>query len=304
MSRVRLTDKVAADMKSKANTQVEDKGANVDNDVHDMNNTGHEKNDPKVDQYAKGGPSEWAEDVDSSNLWKKDKRDDMNVSEMTAKQAAEAVAAAKKLEEKAIKCIVASQRMLPGAMDTIIEAQAADLMHLPENSLNATLARQEELAKSLVKTAAKAEDDADEGDTEKDDEKKDDEKKDDKKNGKKVDFAEMFKKMEAQMTEIKEAMACKEKEATEEAVEAAKVDEKEDEKKEVGEEEEVGAAVEKTVEASDSSLLDDIFSQVTASEKKGAKTLSGMVKKEASENVNDNLSNLWKSDPDVSTLFR
>ena len=57
--------------------------------------------------------------------------------------AAEAIATMRKLEEKAARCIVASQRTLPGADRDMIEAQAASFMHLPDAELNATLSRQE-----------------------------------------------------------------------------------------------------------------------------------------------------------------
>ena len=63
MSRNRLTNRTASDMKSKPGAQVEAKGSGVDNDVYNMNDTGHEKNDPSVSEYAKGDPSAWAEDV-------------------------------------------------------------------------------------------------------------------------------------------------------------------------------------------------------------------------------------------------
>ena len=344
MSRTRLTHKVAEDMKSKANAQVEAKGTGVDNDVFEMNGTDHAKNDPKIDEYSKGEPSEWAEDVNKSDLWKKDKRDpSLNVPEITAKQAGEAVAAAKKLENKAIKCIVASQRMLPGASDMLVEAQAAAFMHLPESALDATLARQEELAKSLVKNASESAEDAEE---EKEEEKKDEDKKDkdagevpeglkafqkkkeeekeDKKEEKdatekeddkdqssnKKGYEAMLKKLEAMASDIKQAMSDEDKEED-------KVEEKEEEKKEDKEAakkdeetEEVEAAKKDEEEedvtakdASDVSLLDEIFGAVTASDKKGAKSLAGMVKKQASEG-SDSMSSLWKTDPDVSALFK
>jgi len=51
-------------------------------------------------------------------------------------------------------------------------------------------------------------------------------------------------------------------------------------------------------------LLDDIFAGVIASDtKKGAKSLSGLVKKEASESNSDPLAGMWKSDPDISQYF-
>jgi hypothetical protein len=71
--------------------------------------------------------------------------------------------------------------------------------------------------------------------------------------------------------------------------------------KEEKEEKEKDAGVE--LEAS-ASLLDDIFAGVIASDtKKGAKSLSGLVKKEASDSNSDPLAGIWKTDPDISNLF-
>ena len=339
MARERLTSKTAEDwMKSKPGTQVEDKGTGIDNDPSSMNNPDHEKNDPKVDAYAKGDPSAWAEDVDKSNLWKKDKRDEMHVPEMTSKQAAEAVAAAKKLEEKAIKCIVASQRMLPGASDDLIEAQAADLMHLPENCVNATLSRQEDLAKLISKAANdSAEESDEESDEDEESEKKPEEESDEEKEEKDAgDIPEGLKKFqeeqkgkkpegdepEGDMDKVANAIISgdisklppalqkhiqdmKDKKNDKDVDAAAKNPEEEDE-------EEVDAAKEEknpeegdmSCEASETSILDEIFSSVTASDsKKGAKTLKGMVKKEASEGGNG-LNGIWDSPPDVSGVFK
>jgi hypothetical protein len=316
MARERLTSKTAEDwMKSKPGTQVEDKGTGIDNDTAAMNNPDHAKNDPKLDSYAAGDPSAWGEDVDKSNMWKKDKRDGSHVPEMTTKQAAESVIAARKLEEKAIKCIVASQRMLPGASDEMIESQAADLMHLPENCVNATLSRQEDLAKLISKAASDSADDAEEDEDKEDD--KEESKEDEDKEEKEAAKEEVVEEKEEDETEKmasaiisgdisklppalqaaikKKQDAKKDKEEVVEEKEAAK---KEDDKEEVVE-------LEETVDASEeTSLLDEIFSSVTASEgKKGAQTLKGMVKKEASEG-SSGMDNLWDAPPDVSRVFK
>ena len=74
MSRNRLTNRVASDMKSKPGTQVEAKGSGVDNDPYDMNDTGHEKNDPSVSEYAKGDPEAWKEGVNKDNPAKDDQK--------------------------------------------------------------------------------------------------------------------------------------------------------------------------------------------------------------------------------------
>ena len=332
--RERLTSKSAAE---------EDKGTGIMNDPYQVNNPEHEKNDPKVDEYAKGDPSAWGEDVNKDLPGgKKDKRDpDTHIPEITAKMAAEAVQAAHKLEEKAVKCIVASQRILPGAEDEIIQHQAADLMHLPDNMVDAMLNRQEELANTIAKAAAcmdkKEEDEKDE---EKDaaaeckDEKKEDEKKDEKdageipeglkkfqeaqkaKGGKKDDKKEDKKEDKEDEKDAEDKEDKKEDEKKEDEKEEKDAEDKKDEKEEKKDEEKDAAKEEKEDEKKDeekdagveleasASLLDDIFAGVIASDtKKGAKSLSGLVKKEASESNSDPLAGIWKTDPDISNLF-
>jgi hypothetical protein len=326
MARERLTSKTAEDL--------------LINDTAAMNNPDHAKNDPKIDEYAKGSPSEWAEDVDGSDLWKKDKRNESNVPEMTTKQAAEAVAAAKKLEAKAIKCIVASQRMLPGASDEWIEAQAADLLHLPDICVNATLARQEGLAKLIAKAASESAEESEEGDKDdKDDEDTseapagDDEDTseapagdDDKTAGKAApaeggteddDLEKMASAIiSGDISKLPPALQAHIKKKQEEkkdvdAVKAVKKEEDEnaDEVVNAGKskkEDDEGMTDEgMNRDASEEvSLLDEIFSSVTASDsKKGANTLKGLVRKEASEGSNG-MDSLWDAPPDVSKVFR
>ena len=375
MSRERLTSRTAEDLKAKAGTQVSDKGTGIDNDTAAMNSPEHTKNDPKVDQYAKGDPSAWGEDVAAQN-WPSqskggEKREDTGHAELIDKHAAaEAVASAKRLEEKAVKCIIAAQRVLPGATEEMIEKQAAIFMHLPQEGLDGTLANQEELAKQISKQASKA---AEESEEEKDDdedkkkaaaelaekqakletlkkqaseiqkeieamdqnakanknwptgkktekkageeeeekkekevEKKEDEEKD-------KDAATACVKEEDKKEDKKEDKAAAKKEEEEkEEKDAAKKDKKEEEEKEDDKKDDKAAAVkeekeekekEEDKDASEKNLLDQIFGEVLASDtKKGATKLSGMVKKEASEQVND-LTGLWASAPDVSNMF-
>jgi hypothetical protein len=151
-------------MKSKPGAQVEDKGSGIDNDVFDMNDTGHSKNNPSVGEYAKGDPEAWNEGVNKDKVNKDDsKREETGHAPLIDKHAAqEAIASARRLEEKAVKAIIASQRMLPGATDEIIEKQAGILMHLPEEGLNATLANQEGLAQMIAKAAASSSEEEDE----------------------------------------------------------------------------------------------------------------------------------------------
>lgn len=329
--RKRLTDKIAADAAG-------DKGSGIMNDPYQVNNPAHEKNDPSYQEYKKGDPEAWAEGVNKDDLWKKDDRVETNHPEITAKMAAQAVQSARKMEERAVKCIVASQRILPGAEDSVIENQAADLMHLPDNMVDALLGRQEELANSIAKSAADSAEDAEEEEKEEKEEKE-------AASAKQEEAREKFKKM------IEEKKKKAEKEAAEiakmeKALLSGKTDQDEEEgdekdkskdksagddedpetkrgrqpqeegdieekhpdksaadkEEEEEEEEKEEDAEEKT--AGDN-LLDDIFSSVTASDKKqGAKTLSGMVKKEASSGSENDLSSVWSAPPDVSKHFQ
>lgn len=321
--RKRLTDKVAADV-------AEDKGSGIMNDPYQVNNPAHEKNDPDYGEYKKGDPEAWAEGVNKDNLWKDDKRTETGHPEVTAKMAAEAVQAARKLEERAVKCIVASQRILPGAEDSVIECQAADLMHLPDNMVDALLGRQENLANSIAKSAADAS-----GEAEEEDEKKEKEagmSAEEKKAWKeKMDAARKKKEAaEAELAQLEKLAGddSEDEEKEEESEEKSAGDEEDTETKRGRQPQEEGdieedhsdksAAEEEEEEEEDKeekeeaeektagdNLLDDIFSSVTASEKKqGAKTLSGMVKKEASSGSNDDLSKVWSAPPDVSKHFQ
>ena len=321
MSRNRLTNRTAADMKSKPGTQVEDKGSGIDNDTAAVNNPEHTKNDPAVNEYEKGDPEAWAEGVNKDKVNKDDqKREETGHAPLIDKHAAaEAIASARKLEEKAVKAIIASQRMLPGATDEIIEKQAGILMHLPEEGLNATLANQESLAKMIAK-AAEDSSCEDEDEDDKDAEKAAAEKAaadkkvlEEKLAALKKEAEEIEAKLDNKKNidakeDCKEAAAPVEEEEEEEAkkdVEAAAAPVEEEEKKDVeaaaapAEEEE-----KKEVEASDASLLDQIFSGVMPSPiKKGASKLSGMVKKEASTDAGSDLASLWSSAPDVKDVF-
>jgi hypothetical protein len=338
MARKRLTDKTAEWLQSKPGKAVMDPGTGIDNDPYNMNDTGHEKNDPKMDQYESGDPSAWGEDVNKDKWWDgQEPRNEMNVAEMgkgTPKNAAQAIKAARQMEERAYKCIVASQRILPGAPDEIIEAQAMELLNLPASAIDNMLGRQEKLAKIIAEAAEKAAEDNDDDDDEekkeekeagsmkKKEEEKEEEEKKDWRSAKKAAIEELKAKLaeeEAKLEEDEEKKeekeAAKEEDKEDDVVkkeekEAAKEEDKEEEDKEEEEEMEdkdakgcKSASDEIELTASSDNLLDDIFSSVTASEeKKGAKTLSGIVKKEASEGK-DPLAGLWRTDPDVSSNF-
>ena len=304
MSRERLTTRVAGETKA------------IDNDVFAQNNPEHTSNDPKIGEYAIN--STFGEDVNTANPAADDhKRESTGHAPLIDKHAAaEAVASARVLEAKAVKCIIAAQRILPGAAEEMIEKQAAIFMHLPEEGLNATLSNQESLAKMISKQASETSEEAKaKGETVKQEEaekkcnKEDEQKKEaakkvmDDKKKKLEDLKKEAADLETELTAGK-----KDEKVVEEEDKTAAV--KKDEK--VVEEEDKTAAVKKDekveeekeeVEASDGTLLDQIFGEVTASEnKKGAAKLSGMVKKQASEQVSD-LQGLWATDPDVSNMF-
>lgn len=344
MARKRLTDKTAEWLQSKPGKAVMDPGTGIDNDPYNMNDTGHGKNDPKMDQYASGDPSAWGEDVNKDGWWEGDEpRNKMNVAEMgngTPKNAAQAIKAARQMEERAYKCIVASQRILPGAPDGIIEAQAMELLNLPASAIDNMLGRQEKLAKIIAEAAEKAaEDNNDDDEGEGDDndaggnkksagskKKKEDmeemeagsaKKKKDLLSAKKAAIEELKAKLaeeEAKLNEDEEDTPSKPSKDVREQqddekdgkkpLEATKVQQKDEEMMEEEAKSSCkSASKEIELTASSDNLLDDIFSSVTASEeKKGAKTLSGIVKKEASEGK-DPLAGLWRSDPDVSSNF-
>jgi hypothetical protein len=370
MTRERLTKRAAE--------AIGDKGTGIMNDPYQVNNPEHEKNDPNYSEYAKGDPSAWAEDVVTDLPGgPKDKRiPDLHVPEITAKMAAEAIQAGRKLEEKAVKCIVASQRILPGAADPVIESQAADLMHLPDNMVDSLLGRQEELANTIAKAASDSaeeskEEKKEEGDKkeekdsgeipeglkkfqeekkeegkkeddkkeekEKDsaseckEEKKDEDKKEEKKEEKdaamspeeKKAWGEKMKKLrdkkaavEAEIAELEKSSASEEdkkeekkeedkKEEKDAGSEEKKEEDKKEDKEAVCKEEKAEEKAEEKEKDASQTLLDDIFSGVIASDtKKGAKSLSGLVKKEASETSSDPLSGVWRTDPDVSEYFK
>ena len=253
-------------------------------DPYTMNQT---RTNPPVEKYRTGDPSAWAEDQHTATPWKTEGRTETG----HPAPAREAVVQARKLEDKALKCITIAQRMLPGADETIVEDQATDFMFLPERSIQATLQRQTELA---AKIAAEA--------------KKDDEKKEEE-----VVEAKKEEKVPEEKEEVVEAKK-EEKvpEEKEEVVEAKKEEKVPEEKEEVVEakkdpvvppveEEKKPEACAK--DASDKDLLDVLFdnAEVIPQPKTGAKTLSGLVKQASSGS--DPLDGLWETPPDISSVF-
>ena len=236
------------------------------------------KNNP-VEKYHTGDPSTWAEEPDTKAPWKSEGRTETG-HPAPVKEAREAVVSARKMEDRALKCITIAQRMLPGAVDAMIEEQATDLMYLPENCILATLQRQTRLAEVLA-SSEKCEEEKEEAKEEVEAAKKEEPAKEE------AVEVEAAKKEEPAKEEVVEVEAAKKEEPVKEEaveVEAAKKEETEEE----------------TVEASDADLLDQIFAHEEI--KTGAKKLSGIVK-QASAGESD-LNSLWDAPPDVSKAFR
>jgi hypothetical protein len=190
-----------------------------------------------IEKYHTGDPSTWGEEPDMKTPWKGEGRTE-DGHPAPARGAREAVVAARTLEEKALKCITIAQRMLPGAVDGLIEEQATDLMYMPEHSVLATLQRQSKLAEILAKS--EDEEDADAEAAKKKDEDEDADAEAAKKKDEDEADAEAAKK---KMPEEKEVVSKKKAPKEEEEVEAGK--KKEEEEVEAGkkkEEEEVEAA--------------------------------------------------------------
>jgi hypothetical protein len=256
-------------------------------DPYTMN---QERHNPPIEKYETGNPSAWAEDQNKATPWANEGRTETG----HPAPAREAVVQARKLEDKALKCITIAQRMLPGAMDAMVEDQATDLMFLPEKSIMATLQRQSDLATKIA--AEMKEDGDDDADAKKDDEK---------------DASKCKKDEEEEAT-------AKKKDDEDEEVEAKKKDDEELDEKDAAkgkkdDDEEVEAKKKmKDMEnkvSSDKDLLDILFDNAevaaateAAAPKTGAKKLSGLVKKQAS--TGDPLDNLWDTPPDVSSVFK
>ena len=275
-------------------------------DPYTMNHPEQAKgnNADKSYQDSKDNPSGWGEDQDKKHRWEGEGRTETG---HPAPQAREAVVQARKLEDKALKCLTIAQRMLPGADESSMEDQATDLMFLPERAIMATLQRQTELAAVLASTKKDEEEEEEEvcaaAKAKKDEEAEEateveaaKAKKDEEEEEEEVCAAAKAKKDEEaeEVTEVEAAKAKKDEEAEEATeVEAAKA--KKDE------EAEEATEVEECKEASQD-LLDVLFDSAEVPEvKTGAKKLSGLVKKASSNS--DPLSNIWDTPPDISSVF-
>jgi len=259
------------------------------------------RKNPPIEKYRTGDPSSWAEDPDMKTPWESEGRTETG----HPAPAREAVKAARKLEDRAIKCITIAQRMLPGASDDVIEEQATDLMYLPDNSILSTLQRQASLAETLTAKDCDEDDDEDEKSVEaKEKEEKveeDEEEKPVEAKEKKEEKEEKAEEDEEKPVEAKEKKEEKEEKVEEEEEKPVEAKEKKEKKEEEEEEKKPEEVPEEAVSASETDLLDKIFAtEEPAQEKSGAKKLSGIVKKASSGNL---LDNLWDSPPDVSKVF-
>jgi chemotaxis protein histidine kinase CheA len=255
-------------------------------DPYTMN---QDRKNPPASKYDVGGPSQFGEDQHMAHPWESEGRTETG----HPAPAREAVVQARKLEDKALKCITIAQRMLPGAEETTLEDQATDLMFLPERSLMATLQRQADLA---TKIAAEKEE-------EKPAEETPEEVPADKKAKKEEKPAEEKKPEEEVVEAKKEKPAEEKKPEEEEVVVEAKKEKPAEEMPPV--KEEMTPPEEEKKEASDKDLLDILFDNaemvIPDAPKVGAKKLSGLVKQASGV---DPLANLWDAPPDVSKTFK
>lgn len=250
-------------------------------DPYTMNQT---RQNPPVEKYQTGDPDTWAETPNMATPWKGEGRTETG----HPAPARGAVMAARKMEDKALKCVTIARRMLPGAGDDMIQDQATELMYLPDQVVVATLQRQASVAEII---AGKDEDE--------------DEEEEKSAKGETTPPAE-------KKTEDEEKSAGKDEEEKpeddEEEKSAGKDEEEkpEDEEKSAGDDETTPPA-EKKPEEKEADLLDSLFSNeeiqaASESNKQGAKKLSGMVK--AASEGGDPLGNLWDAPPDVSKVFK
>lgn len=312
MSRQRLTSRTAFDTSKVAAGEEGKKWV----EPYDQNDTNHGKNDPDIDQYAEGDPEAWGEGVNKDNPAKDDsKRIETGHAPLVDKHAAsEAIASARQLETRAVKCIIASQRMLPGAPDELIEKQASVLLQLPESGINSILDNQSSFAKMIAKAASDVAEDTEEKKEEPEKDEVPEEKEE--KEASEGEVPEFLKKDKEDKEESEKKDDDSEDDSEEEKEEGTEKEANQNDPKafytgdsaadvegaKPGKDKQEGKSEGKSVKASDESLLDQIFSTSVAGPKKGASKLSGMVKKQASES--DPLSSLWGTAPDVSRHFQ
>jgi hypothetical protein len=272
-------------------------------DPYTMNQT---RSNPPVEKYHTGDPDAWGETPNMNAPWKNEGRTETGHPAPGA--AREAVVAARKLEDKAIKCLTIAQRMLPAADQSMLEEQATDLMYLPEKAILATLNRQASIAEKLA-SGSKCEKDPEEVE-EKEAAKKDPEEEvpEEKEAAKKEEVVPPAEEETTPPVEKKKAEQVGTIDCTVQPaggapapMPAAPMPEGEEVEAKAKKEPE-----EKEIELDAKSagdVLDQIFAQEMAqmTPKLGAKKLSGLVKA-ASEG--DLSTKLWDAPPDVSKAFK
>jgi len=301
MERTRLTDKKAGEV----------------NDVYTMNGArpdeakrgGNGSGETFQKEYQTGDTSSWKEDPistqETAKLNTEDaKRNEMNLGEIRM-AFAQAIKQSSQMREHAAKCMIASERMLPGASQEALIANSSDLMFLPDSAIDGVLSRQASLALSVTsaadepeapeapKAAGEGEPDGDEApkapETEEAPEAKEAEDK----------MAALEDKL-AKLTDVVMAMA----QAATEPAPAPEPDGDEpapepEPEIEMGKENIVEASA-KTASSHGDDALESIFSAV---EPAAASLTSSMVKKASAGSSDDILDSLWGSTPNVSAVF-
>lgn len=273
-------------------------------DPYTMNQT---RTNPPVEKYHTGDPDAWGETPNMNTPWKSEGRTETGHPAPAA--AREAVVAARKLEDKAIKCLTIAQRMLPAADQAMLEEQATDLMYLPEKAILATLNRQASIAEKLAAGCEKEPEEEEK--EEKEAAKKEEETTPPAEKKEEVVEAAAAKEETTPPVEKKEEKKAEQVGTIECTVQPAggapapmpvapapEGEEVEAKAKKEPEEEEI-----ELNEKSAGDVLDQIFAQEMAkmTPKAGAKKLSGLVKA-ASEG--DLSTKLWDAPPDVSKAFK
>ena len=245
---------------------------------------------------------------------------------------------ARELDDRAAKCLTAAERILPGAKAASIEAQAMDLMFLPSAAIDSLLSRQASLAQDIVATAETVAGEMPAGFKAMMEAKKDKEEK--KAGDDEAAEGEKAPKGDDEAAEGEKPVITSKEEDKEDAVTAMQKQMESMAATIKGLQDQIGAtasvgqnapfasnagipadpadatvtpavtpapmaamASAKTASShDDADVLDSIFAAVEPAGKRGATQLSGMVRK-ASEVSEADLSSIWGSTPDVSSVF-
>lgn len=301
------------------------KRAGEENDVYTMNGArpeeakrgGNGSGDAFQREYQQGDTNSWKETPistqETSQIAKEDeKRNDMNIGDIRLAYQ-ELIRNNRAASEKCAKCMLASERALPGADEETLIANASDLMFLPEPALDAFLGRQASLAASMKAAAEEVEveeEEKKEAATETPAEEEVVEEKEAAEEAAEeapeekeaaVDRIAALEDKISQLHNIVLSMAAGKKETpAEEAEEESEAEEtpaEEDGDMEIDFSDEKEASSKTASSAMDS--LDSVFQLVEPK----ASFSSSMVKKASAGSADDDLSALWGSTPDVSAHF-